>query len=93
MKGYHDWKPKHEYQGVYTEPGTGKTYQTRLHDVQCGECHRIVTLPSNLLPEELEGCLGTAARPPQKKDDPVGYDKDADYDSGTRSGKVRRIHG
>lgn len=93
MKGFHNWKPMHEYQGSWTELDTGRTYQTRLHDVRCSECHRVVTLPNCLLPDEVEGCLGTAARPLQKKDDPVDYDKDADYDSGARSGKVRRIHG
>lgn len=93
MQGHHEWKPIHEYQGSHTEPGTGRTYQTRLHDVRCSQCHRVVTLPSCLLPEELEGCLGTAARPPQKTNDFVDYEKDGEYALDQGAGKVRRIRG
>lgn len=95
MKGLHEWHPKQAYTGDYINPKTGEKCLTFLHDVQCSECHLVVTLPFNVMPEELEGCLGTAARPPQKKkefeDKHGGADKDAVYDSDAGSGKVRQI--
>ena len=92
MKGYHTWKPMHAYVGTWTEPGTSKSYMTNVHDVQCTECHRIVTLPVILMPDELEGCLGTAARPVKKREeDPVGFDKDADYGKGARKVQHLRV--
>lgn len=65
MNGLHEWKATKEREGEYTDPGEGKTYRTRIHDVVCRVCLGIRTLPTNLGPETLalEGCIGASVQP------------------------------